>query len=215
MRRSVVDCPEWLDDVPVERRALHKEALAAAYQQVCSDAASTVIDVSGPRLWHHVMFRCVVPLDYYAGNFRQDDPGRVCLGLDVGVDGLPGYPFASVPSAMQRLVDDVGRSLVTIEISWRYTDDRQRALQLSLLIAHLVGVFVRIHPFLNGNGRVSRLLWAWGLLRFGVPIQCRLTPRPDMPYADIMRRAMQGDNRPLALQILRHLARHGPRQVPG
>jgi hypothetical protein len=53
---------------------------------------------------------------------------------------------------------------------------------------------------------LSRLLWTWILLRFNVPVQCRIHPRPDPPYSELMRASMRGDHGPLATHILRHLS---------
>jgi hypothetical protein len=55
---------------------------------------------------------------------------------------------------------------------------------------------------MNGNGRVSRLVWAWGVFRYGLPVQCRISPRPGHPYGHLMSEAMRGRFGPLALHIL-------------
>lgn len=53
----------------------------------------------------------------------------------------------------------------------------------------LHGLWVRIHPFANGNGRTARL-WVWAALRYGLPSFVRTKPRPD---ATAYAAAMQGD----------------------
>ncbi len=56
-------------------------------------------------------------------------------------------------------------------------------------LAH--GELVRIHPFVNGNGRVARLLAAHISLRYGLPVFVRLKPRPgDVAYARAAKHSM-------------------------
>ncbi len=47
------------------------------------------------------------------------------------------------------------------------------------LAAALHNEWVRIHPHVNGNGRVARCWANWTLLRYGLPPVVRLMPRPD------------------------------------
>lgn len=58
--------------------------------------------------------------------------------------------------------------------------------------------WVRIHPFVNGNGRTARM-WANALLmRYGIPPVVRLRPRPNGGYAAAGAQAMAGDWEPTA-----------------
>lgn len=72
-----------------------------------------------------------------------------------------------------------------------------------------VGAFVRIHPFVNGNGRTSRLLWTTLLGRFGLPPQLSVLRRPGPPYPHVMAAAMDQDYGPAVVMVLRALAQ-GP-----
>jgi Fic family protein len=47
------------------------------------------------------------------------------------------------------------------------------------LAATLHNEWVRIHPHVNGNGRIARCWANWILLRYGLPPVVRLRPRPD------------------------------------
>ena len=65
--------------------------------------------------------------------------------------------------------------------------------------------WVRIHPFVNGNGRTARF-WANSLAtRYGVSLFIRLRPRPGAGYGEACASAMQGDWKPTAAVFRRLL----------
>ena len=152
------------------------------------------------------MFAEQVPLDYYAGNYRQVDADRPCLNTDVQVAGIPGVPAARVLFEVERLFAELRRHLTRFELSWATLSPRERRTRLAIILGALIGRFIQVHPFVNGNGRISRLVWAWGLIRFNVPPQVRIRKHPEDPeYDHVMASAMTGDFAPLALYILEHM----------
>jgi hypothetical protein len=71
--------------------------------------------------------------------------------------------------------------------------------------------WVRIHPFVNGNGRTARIWANFVFMRYGVPPVVRLRPRPDGGYGAASARAMHGEWRPTAVvfrQMLLELPTH-------
>jgi hypothetical protein len=208
--RSVGECPAWDGSIPSSREREFVRRLREVYRDVGESARLANYNARLSSWWHHTLFGPFVPLAYYAGRFRCDDPLAICLGVDVEVGGVPGAPFQQVGRLMSDLEERARLSISQAELRWPDMRPQERANRLALILATLIGRFIQIHPFLNGNGRISRLLWAWGLLRFGVPIQCRIHPRPQPPYGDVMGAAMHGDFGPLALLILRHFAEHEP-----
>ncbi len=106
---------------------------------------------------------------------------------------------------MTLLFARVRADLSKIDVNWECRTPAERATQLAMVTANLIGGFIRIHPFLNGNGRTSRLLCRYCLLRFGVPPKFTTHPRPALPYGQLMAAAMRADYRPLALEILAQL----------
>ena len=158
------------------------------------------------------MFSSHVPIGYYAGNFRQVNPSFPCLNCDVGVDGIPGSSPDCVGRDIALLFQELQRVTAGFQTAWPELAPEKRALHLAIILGYMVGRFIQIHPFLNGNGRISRLLWAWGLWRFGVPAQVRVRRHPENPtYNSIMAKAMRGDFNPLALFILSHLSQFPPK----
>lgn len=201
-------CPAWSRDNI--RDPVLIAAVRIAYQRMALSVSSKIITSTDPLDWHRIIFAGFVPLDYYAGNYRQADPRRVCLGVDVNVDGIPGSSYRMVILEIGSLFDELGRELASQEARWTTLTPQDRALFVATWIATLVGHFVRIHPFINGNGRISRFVWSWGLLRVGLPIQCRIIDRPGPPYGDLMKAAMERDFAPLTLYILRAMAGASP-----
>jgi hypothetical protein len=104
----------------------------------------------------------------------------------------------------------IDQELRALEVRWSQLDTLLRTKQLAAICALAIGRFIRIHPFLNGNGRTSRLLWAALLTRFAVPPQARIVPRPEEPYSQVMRAAMHGDDGPLMALILAGMATATP-----
>ena len=84
-----------------------------------------------------------------AGEYRK------CI---VGSGVTHTYPdFQYVPSTMERIIQDYAR---------RCTDPEHDSFALA---GWLLFELLDIHPFEDGNGRVSRLLWCFSLLRDGLP----------------------------------------------
>ena len=75
-------------------------------------------------------------------------------GKEIGIVFQTTSPF-DTPRAMESLV------------AWFTKADRERSLHPLLLIGSLIVVFLAIHPFQDGNGRLSRVLTTLMLLRAG------------------------------------------------
>ncbi len=66
--------------------------------------------------------------------------------------------------------------------------------------------WLRIHPFVNGNGRTARF-WANSLLmRYGLPPVIGLRPRPGGEYVAAAAEAMTGNWQPTAAFVRRMLS---------
>lgn len=178
---------------------------------------TTYLDTARIRQWHLQLLGHFAPVgfEYYAGNFRQIDPMRPCLDQPIGV-GAPGGPYimGASPSTVPRLMEHITRiykeEICKLETEWPNLTDSQRVGRLSMALATYVGQFIKIHPFINGNGRVSRLIWRWGVLRYNVPSQVDVIPRPAPPYSSIMDAAMRGNYSPLVDFIIDHLVQEPP-----
>ncbi|RYF49872.1 MAG: Fic family protein [Cytophagaceae bacterium] len=208
-------CPEWQNDAS-EHSA---PACYRAVKNVCEAAGAKAIKVFPEeydiKSWHFDMFHALVPLPYYAGRFRGTYSGMECLARDVHVNNVDAVPFQLVTQAMAQLCDNYKAQLRMLEVAWDNTSSSERARRLAVIIGSTIGTYIRIHPFLNGNGRTSRLFWRILLHRMGLPPQATIIRRPDSPYDNLMASAMVGNNIPLIAAILNSITQVGvPTKLP-
>ena len=85
---------------------------------------------------------------------------------------------------------------------------RTRLLATVAVACAVFELFLRIHPYLNGNGHAGRfVLWAI-LSRYGYwPGRFRIDPRPpDPPYSELIVKYRNGVKEPLEQFVLHALA---------
>jgi len=206
------DCPPWDGEIDSNDNRF-VQAQRTVRQDISKRCQQSLIESKDLRRWHRTLFSSFVPLDYYAGYYRQNDLDRPCLGIDVHIANITGAPFKIVHECMNRLIDNFRNHLIHFELAWVRLTPQERAFRTATLLARAIGEFIRIHPFLQGNGRTSRCLWIWGLSRFNIPIQVGIAPRPNQPYSEIMARSMHGDDKPLMDCIFLHLLGNRPQQM--
>jgi Fic family protein len=145
-----------------------------------------------------------VPDTAYIGRFRGEPGARV----DVVIGAAEGVPYQNVGAQLQEFERRMQEVVAALDAE--YPDGSAVDTDALAAVAELAGwahaEWVRIHPFVNGNGRTARM-WANFLLqRFGLPPVMRLRPRPhDGDYAAAGARAMAGDWEPTRALILRML----------
>jgi Fic/DOC family len=197
-----VSGPNWSDDDPVDSHRILTnvaQALVDAAQMAATRMTPTVDDL---RRWHTMVFAgCTVPSPSYVGGFRGDAHVDL-VDYEVGIgptmpDGWPecmGVWARFVDGQMRTIATQLTNALglldgvIPVDEHPTTVDDLKEVVSV-VAIAH--GELVRIHPFVNGNGRVARLLTAHISLRYGLPAFVRLKPRPgDVAYARAAKRSM-------------------------
>lgn len=131
--------------------------------------------------WHsRIYMGCQVPNDNYLGQFRGDpiDPDLEQYRIRVGNSKEGVWP-----EMVQQSMDEL---FIRLNTSFAYLDGfipdlAQSADQVAEVLrltglAH--GELIRIHPFVNGNGRIARLLANYISLRYGIPAFVAIKPRP-------------------------------------
>jgi len=193
--------PDWDEESPTLRKNL---------AQVTQEISRTAKRRETPALqwvrrWHAMMMRGLeVPAPEYVGAFRGE-PGVENIGVEIG--GRRGVVSTEVVGELRRFESTLQALVVNLDsvvpVGHELNADELAAVLDLCAWAH--AEWVRIHPFVNGNGRTARI-WANSLAkRYGLPGFVRLRPRPDESYAQAGIKAMQGDWKPTAVLFRRKL----------
>lgn len=183
--------PDWSSDAPQDKALTEANAAALLSDLLASAASRTMPTVQTVHEWHTQLFAgCTVPDPAYVGKFRGD-PGYPSLtDYEVGVgpvrpDGLP----EGVGVWSDQVATQVGTFFVSLHQALAALDARfppgfrpsaAADLQEVVALAAIVhGEWIRIHPFVNGNGRTARVWAAFVAFRYGLPVFLTVKPRPD------------------------------------
>jgi fido (protein-threonine AMPylation protein) len=198
------NCPPWDHPNTEKNKEAIVAGMAAFHLFIRRTSRSHILDHGDLKTWHRRIFVGSVPLAYYAGEFRSDDTRYPCLRVNNGIGSLPGAPFSDVPRLMQELSGEMTGRFVEVD---RYVGTNptpaDRARWVVMLAALYAGKFIRIHPFLNGNGRISRLIANYVLGRYGYPPgHANPYPRPAEGYAEAGAAAMVENYNPMFHYLL-------------
>jgi fido (protein-threonine AMPylation protein) len=148
--------------------------------------------------WHRQMLEGIaIPDDAYRGAFRGSaHPALVDYEVIVG-------EFTTTKASVVAAEVNV----LILELQSRVTklDNLDKEGDLDELTADFVeavlsaaawlhGEWVRIHPFVNGNGRTARMWVLWLCSRYGLPQLLPLRPRPDTTYGPATLMSMLGEH---------------------
>jgi fido (protein-threonine AMPylation protein) len=151
-----------------------------------------------------MLFEDIVPLRYYAGNFRGDDPRYPCLRGNAKIGGKFGLHFTEVAEKMRSFGSELIQQDGNLNAFLKAQKDEDLCtLGKIAMVAGATGELIKIHPFRNGNGRISRLLANHLCHRYDLPMPfVDPSTRPsDNMYQTAGSTAMDGDYRPLAQYI--------------
>jgi Fic family protein len=155
------------------------------------------------RQWHAGVMQGLRADDpKYVGAFRGE---RGVEGIGARVGSNVGAHSTHVAEELRRF-EEVLQALVSkldedLPVG-KELDSKEQADVISLCAwAH--AEWVRIHPFVNGNGRTARLWANFLATRYGLPPFVRLRPRPDDGYEEAGAKAMQGEWKPTAVAFVR------------
>lgn len=162
----------------------HKAAIVYINEMFTKVEPITQKDV---KFLHSLILRGIN--DRYAGHYRD---------VDVIIVGAKHTP--PLPRQVPALMDDFSQWLV----------DRQEAQDLHPVEFAALAHFrlVQIHPFIDGNGRTSRLLMNLILMKYGYPIaiiDCEKEPRTT--YYHAIRKADDGDNGPFVTLVAEYVSK--------
>lgn len=186
-------CPVWNTEknsrsAEMKRRRVLKRLVRTDYAKPPS--AELV------KSWHKEMFDGIAPHKDYVGQFRDRDLTSYCLqDYEVVVGDIPGADSSQVLLEVETFFEEFNLKLSSLESSFPLDGSHPPTLEEVSGVVNLAawahGEWVRIHPFANGNGRTSRLLANYVLIRFGFGPALAIRPRPDQPYGEAARASME------------------------
>jgi hypothetical protein len=195
------DCPEF----DYEHHPNWQTVLPARVAEALSDLAHGVTDTRAASLdtrpTHFRFFGELTPpgFEYFAGHYRGE-PFRCLQHYSVGVGGDPrvGVPPAAVAHWIGE-VNGIIRSAVDALDADHGLPRVDRLRYLVVLVSRVFELYLRVHPYANGNGHAARFV-VWSLFgRYGHwPRRWPVEPRPpDPPYTDCIIRYRNGEREPL------------------
>lgn len=194
--------PNWSDDDPADTPRILVNIGGAMADVLGLATARTLLTEADLKRWHSIVYAgCSLPSPAYLGRFRGEAHADL-VDYEVGVgpampDGLPdrvGVWAEDVDGATATFFGSLSAALSALDAALPPGSKPSTVDELHEVvgvIAHAHGEWIRIHPFVNGNGRTARLLAAHISLRYGLPIFVTLKPRPhDVAYARASRQSM-------------------------
>lgn len=208
------DCPAW----EYEHVPRYKQELAPRVRRQIVALRSGVRDTlecaSDSRPDHGSMFSGLAPerCPYYAGNYRGSS--HRCLKHNrVGIRSDPrvGFPASQVGDTMGSFSKEIRAGLGGIDAASKLPkaqlSEEDQLINLVRFACHVFEYFLRVHPFVNGNGHTARLI-LWAILgRYGYwPKRFSIEPRPaDQRYTPAIKRYRDGDYEPLENLVLSYV----------
>ena len=200
------DCPKWEYDNHPQREPILKTEIKSLLLDLRKRNIDSVHTAADTRVIHKRLFCNLTPPDasYYAGHYRGEEFS--CLKFNkVGIRGDPrvGYAPHLVPGHMMDLFRVIRASMVGLDSGFLLPHSqlpmRDKILYAVIAVCKVFEQFLRIHPYVNGNGHAARFI-IWAMLgRYGIwPIRFPVDPRPsDPPYTDCITAYRRGDPQPL------------------
>lgn len=166
------------------------------------------VHASDAAAWHgEIMDGLEVPKPESVGRFRGE-PGLEAVHVIVGQhEGVPPDQVGDALARFERKLRHVlARLDARIPAGAALDADTLGAVLHVCAWAH--AEWVRIHPFVNGNGRTARLWANYVAMRYGLPPFVRLRSRPDADaYARAGIEAMNGNWTP-TVEVFRKMLRN-------
>lgn len=200
-------CPAWeYSDVQGHEAILHartRQVITAIFR---APSPALIRLLKDTRKVHAGYFNQLTPqtYDYYAGNYRGSN--FLCLlNRDVGIASDPrvGHSSDLVHISMYEFAAEIDDCVTEIDFLFRVSShimsDAEKLVRCVQLLAALFVYFLEVHPYLNGNGHMGRLLVIAGLRRQGYyATRWPLHPRPkDPPYSTLIKDYRSGNKRGL------------------
>jgi Fic family protein len=160
---------EWSDELERGDAAVRALLLgqAQAERSLLELSGSTLISSKLITDLHEILFDRLFP--HFAGKIRGPSPAHIPYWSTIG-SLARALPPDEVPAAFEVLADTLARATRELD-SLSQAGDPSFDEEFLRVAAYAHCELIRIHPFVNGNGRLSRLVVNYFFVRFtGLPI---------------------------------------------
>lgn len=179
-----IDWNDDLEQIPLATRAIVRGALRVE-RWLIEKAATTLLTVDLLQGFHRAMFGDVFP--DFAGRFRGLAPRYIPYAVTFG--NYRGEIYDRVPDACEKLCITVAQLISELDGLQTTIEERAFDEEVLKVAAYMHCEIIRIHPFVNGNGRIARTCINYFAARYGyfpVPLE-----RPKGEYIEANRTWLQ------------------------
>lgn len=214
-RSSYLNCNNWdYSDHPKRHSAL-SERCFEVYKEIEENRLGILDLLADSRPTHKHLFEFAAPSDceYMAGHYRGEDfPCLANCWVGIESDSSVGYAPSIVLETMKVFGDISTNSIHALDpiIQDSNFSIERKIIRAVTSACDIFEYFLRIHPYANGNGHLSRmLLWAT-LKRYNFePRGLTIDTRPISPYATLIKSYREDDKKPLIAKILNFINANG------
>jgi fido (protein-threonine AMPylation protein) len=179
-----IDWDDALERTAPARRALGRGQLRVE-RWIAERSHFEPLTVDRVVAMHRTMFEDVWP--EFAGRPRGTDPGQIAMNVSFG--NYRGVRFEDVPALCDELSANLIRFALQLDSHRRSESRAHFAYEVVRVAAYTHCELVRIHPFVNGNGRTARACINYFAGRYGLlPISSN---RPNSEYLDANKTYLQ------------------------
>lgn len=210
------DCPSWEYSHHPEKTPILHEELKSILLDLRSSKIDSLSSVADSRAIHQRLFWQLTPTDcdYYAGHYRGED-FRCLKYIQVFIQSDPrvGFTPDNVLSSIDSLAKSVDKTVDQLDKIMASPDDkmalRDKIVKIVTVACRFFEIFLRIHPYVNGNGHIARFCLCSLLGRYGFwPTTWSIDPRPQIPnYTQLIVEYRNGNTAPLENYIMGTLIR--------
>lgn len=212
MSQHPLYCPPWeYTNVAGHEDAVRARTRFAVRELALSNRARNVEVMKDTRSFHRSYFANLTPAgyDYYAVNYRGSN--FACLqycAVGVRSDPRVGHDPGMVAHNMQIFSAKISQALSEADLFRSYSSalvsDEDKLFRTVEIAAALFVFFLEIHPYVNGNGHMGRLILMCFLNVYGIRLsRFSVHPRPaDPPYSKFIAEHRSGNQKPLIYFIL-------------
>jgi Fic family protein len=164
------DVERLLSNLSIQSFQTRDEQEVAGYSELMDLVFSAATDIpfaeNHIKQLHQILLRHSTKDARHRGNYKTSSNSVAAfdeLGVQIGIVFETATPF-DTPRLMQELIDWVNAQRKLAALAHHALEDSLHPL---LIIAIFVVVFLEVHPFQDGNGRLSRVLTTLLLLHSG------------------------------------------------